>query len=114
MATSQNPESRPSRLSDPPGQDTEKPEQPPTWTDAHWHPTDGDVGRSAIQTPVSLGPAAMSDERIGSARGALADDSEPTVTILVQDFRLSEVLRHIEAGRIVRVIPAPQHPSQAA
>jgi hypothetical protein len=44
-----------------------------------------------------------------------ADDSEkPVVIILAQDFRLPEVLRHIEAGRIVRVIPAPQDPPQAA
>jgi hypothetical protein len=36
-----------------------------------------------------------------------ADDSEkPTVIILARDFRLPEVLRHIEAGRIVLVIPA--------
>ena len=35
-----------------------------------------------------------------------ADDSEKaTVIIQAQDFRLPEVLRHIEAGRIVRVIP---------
>ena len=44
-----------------------------------------------------------------------ADDSEkPTVIILARDFRLPEVLRHIEAGRIVRVIPAPQTPAAAA
>jgi hypothetical protein len=41
-----------------------------------------------------------------------ADDSEKeTVIILAQDFRLSEVLRHIESGRIVRVIPAPRNPA---
>jgi hypothetical protein len=35
-----------------------------------------------------------------------AGDSEKlTVILLVQDFRLPEVLRHIEAGRIVLVIP---------
>jgi hypothetical protein len=44
-----------------------------------------------------------------------ADDSEkPTVIILARDFRLPEVLRHIEAGRIVRVIPATKRPEQAA
>jgi hypothetical protein len=42
-----------------------------------------------------------------------ADDSEkPTVIIQAQDFRLPEVLRQIEAGRIVRVIPATQGPRQ--
>jgi hypothetical protein len=36
-----------------------------------------------------------------------ADDSgKLTVVLLAQDFRLPEVLRHIEAGRIVLVIPA--------
>jgi hypothetical protein len=41
-----------------------------------------------------------------------ADDSEKeTVIILARDFRLPEVLRHIEAGRIVRVIPAPRNPA---
>jgi hypothetical protein len=41
-----------------------------------------------------------------------ADDQEKeTVIIVAQDFRLSEVLRHIEAGKIVRVIPAPRNPA---
>jgi hypothetical protein len=41
-----------------------------------------------------------------------ADDTEKeTVIIRPQDFRLSEVLRHIEAGRIVLVIPAPRNPA---
>ena len=36
-----------------------------------------------------------------------ADDSGKLVVILMaQDFRLPEVLRHIEAGKIVLVIPA--------
>jgi hypothetical protein len=40
-----------------------------------------------------------------------ADDTErETVIIQAQDFRLPEVLRHIEAGKIVRVIPAPSAP----
>jgi hypothetical protein len=40
-----------------------------------------------------------------------ADDSEKeTVIMLATDFRLPEVLRHIEAGKIVRVIPAPRNP----
>ena len=44
-----------------------------------------------------------------------ADDSEKLVVILLaRDFRLPEVLRHIEAGRIVHVIPATQRPPLAA
>jgi hypothetical protein len=34
-----------------------------------------------------------------------------TVIMLDTDFRLAEVLRHIEAGKIVRVIPAPRNPA---
>ena len=43
-----------------------------------------------------------------------ADDSEKVVVIIqAEDFRLPEVLKHIEAGRIVRVIlPAPRPPSE--
>ncbi len=38
-----------------------------------------------------------------------ADYSEKlTVILLAQDFRLPDVLRHIEAGRVVLVIPATQ------
>ena len=39
-----------------------------------------------------------------------ADDSEQAIVIIqAEDFRLPEVLSHIEAGRIVRVIlPAPR------
>ena len=41
-----------------------------------------------------------------------ADSTEKeTVIIQSQDFRLSEVLRHIEAGRIVLVIPTPRNPA---
>ena len=41
----------------------------------------------------------------------LADDSEkPMVIILARDFRLPEVLRHLEAGRIVLIIPSPNVP----
>jgi hypothetical protein len=41
-----------------------------------------------------------------------ADDTEKeTVIMLATDFRLSEVLRHIEAGRIVHIIPAPRNPA---
>jgi hypothetical protein len=40
-----------------------------------------------------------------------ANAEKETVIILAQDFRLSEVLRHIESGRIVRVIPAPRKPA---
>lgn len=44
-----------------------------------------------------------------------ADDSARlTVILLAEDFRLPEVLRHIEAGRIVLVIPAAQRPPLAA
>jgi hypothetical protein len=40
-----------------------------------------------------------------------ADDPEkPAVIILARDFRLPEVLRHIEAGRIVLVISATEDP----
>jgi hypothetical protein len=42
------------------------------------------------------------------------DPGKLTVIILARDFRLPEVLRHIEAGKIVLVIPAAQHPPQAA
>jgi hypothetical protein len=39
-----------------------------------------------------------------------ADESEKVIVIIqAKDFRLPEVLEHIEAGRIVRVIlPAPR------
>lgn len=37
-----------------------------------------------------------------------------TVILLAQDFRLPEVLRHIEAGRIVLVIPPAERPPLAA
>jgi hypothetical protein len=41
-----------------------------------------------------------------------ADDSgKPTVIIPARDFRLPEVLRHIEAGRIVLVIIPGEHRS---
>jgi hypothetical protein len=44
-----------------------------------------------------------------------ADDPEKQAVILqAQDFRLPEVLRHIEAGRIVLVIRAAQPPPPAA
>jgi hypothetical protein len=42
------------------------------------------------------------------------DSEKPTVILLAQDFRLPEVLRHIEAGRIVLVIPAAKRPPLAA
>jgi hypothetical protein len=38
------------------------------------------------------------------------DPGKLTVIILAREFRLPEVLRHIEAGRIVLVIPAPNAP----
>lgn len=37
-----------------------------------------------------------------------------TVILSAQDFRLPEVLRHIEAGKTVLVIPATQRPTLAA
>ena len=41
-----------------------------------------------------------------------ADDSEKeTVIMLATEFRLSDVLTHIEAGKIVRIIPAPRNPA---
>ena len=40
-----------------------------------------------------------------------ADKPEkPTVIILAQDFRLPDVLRHIEAGKVVLVVPRPAAP----
>jgi hypothetical protein len=39
---------------------------------------------------------------------------KPVVIILAQDFRLPEVLRHIEAGRIVLVVLETQRPPLAA
>jgi hypothetical protein len=48
----------------------------------------------------------------GEANAHKADDTgKETVIILAQDFRLAEVLAHIEAGRIVLVIPAPRKPA---
>jgi hypothetical protein len=44
-----------------------------------------------------------------------ADDPEkPAVIVPAQEFRLPDVLRHIEAGRIVLVIPAAQRTPPAA
>jgi hypothetical protein len=41
-----------------------------------------------------------------------ADDPEKeTVIITAREFRLPEVLSHIEAGRIVLVIPPPRNPT---
>jgi hypothetical protein len=41
-----------------------------------------------------------------------ADDPEKeTVIMLATEFRLSDVLMHIEAGKIVRFIPAPRNPA---
>jgi hypothetical protein len=42
-----------------------------------------------------------------------ADDSEKeTVIMPATDFRLAEVLRHIESGRIVRIVPIPRNPAE--
>jgi hypothetical protein len=44
-----------------------------------------------------------------------ADDSGKQVVIIqARDFRLPEVLRLLEAGKIVLVVPATQPPAQAA
>jgi hypothetical protein len=44
-----------------------------------------------------------------------ADEAEKeTVIIVATDFRLAEVLSHIEAGRIVLIVPPDQRPPQAA
>ena len=40
-----------------------------------------------------------------------ADTEKETVILLATEFRLTDVLAHIEAGRIVRVIPAPRKPA---
>jgi hypothetical protein len=41
-----------------------------------------------------------------------AEDTEKeTVIMLATEFRLADVLRHIEAGKIVRFIPAPRNPA---
>ena len=41
-----------------------------------------------------------------------ADDTEKeTVIMLATEFRLSDVLSHIEAGKIVHIIPAPRNPA---
>jgi len=41
-----------------------------------------------------------------------ADDSEKEIVIILAgDFRLPEVLRYIEAGKIVHVIPVPRSPA---
>jgi hypothetical protein len=34
-----------------------------------------------------------------------------TVIMLATEFRLADVLTHIEAGKIVRFIPAPRNPA---
>jgi hypothetical protein len=56
-------------------------------------------------------------------RGGVMPTTEPDATanekqkekeiviMLATDFRLTEVLMHIEAGRIVYVIPAPRSPT---
>jgi len=41
-------------------------------------------------------------------------EARPYVIIAAQDFRLAEVARHIEAGRIVRVVPGISAPVPAA
>jgi hypothetical protein len=44
-----------------------------------------------------------------------ADDPEQlTVVITADQFRLPDVLRHVEAGRTVIVVPPGRHPPPAA
>jgi hypothetical protein len=51
------------------------------------------------------------DNETEEVNACQANDSEkPTVIILAHEFRLPDVLRHLEAGRIVLVIPAPNDP----
>jgi hypothetical protein len=40
-----------------------------------------------------------------------ADTEKETVIIMATEFRLTDVLAHIEAGRIVLVIPVPGKPA---
>jgi hypothetical protein len=40
-----------------------------------------------------------------------ANTEKETVIIVATEFRFAEVLAHIEAGRIVLVIPAPRKPA---
>jgi len=42
------------------------------------------------------------------------DPQKPVVIIAADQFRLPDVLRHLEAGRVVIVIPATQQPRKAA
>jgi hypothetical protein len=57
---------------------------------------------------------AKGGERTQKKRNKADDPEKLTVILLAQEFRLPEVLRHIEAGRIVLVIPATQRPPLAA
>ncbi len=42
------------------------------------------------------------------------DPGKPVVILRPEEFSLPEVLRHIEAGKIVLVVPAKKRPPQAA
>lgn len=42
------------------------------------------------------------------------DPRKPVVIIAADQFRLPDVLRHLEAGKVVLVIPAAQPPRKAA
>lgn len=54
------------------------------------------------------------DGAAGGQGSRLADEAQrPIVVVLARDFRLPEVLGHIEAGRIVRVVLAEQSPEVA-
>ncbi|MFI0418308.1 hypothetical protein ACH34R_08380 [Spongiactinospora sp. 9N601] len=44
------------------------------------------------------------------ANSAVIIPAEESVIIAAEEFRLSEVLKHIEAGRIVRIIYATRPP----
>lgn len=43
----------------------------------------------------------------GSDANKASDSEKPTVILMAQDFKISEVLKHIEAGRIVLIVLAP-------
>jgi hypothetical protein len=77
-------------------------------------PTDQEAPARCPPRPAPATPTVPAQAPAPAAERATtppADDPEkPTVIILAQDFRLSEVLRHIEAGRIVLVIPADTTP----
>ena len=79
-------------------------------------PPDGDPTTAPTETTASRPPRrrrTAGDRRPTiDARTQQAADDSPALTVIVQprDFRLPNVLRHIEAGRIVLVIPQHDGP----